>query len=85
MNINHNFETITEGKVYKSGVIPPDEIAGYVRVPHQIYSGRMPGTDDLTLNPEKLEKYRQKRMLSQKLMGLIILVTHPSKFQTKKT
>jgi hypothetical protein len=43
------------------------------------------GTDDLTLNPEKLEKYRQKRMLSQKLMGLIILVTHPSKFQTKKT
>jgi hypothetical protein len=27
----------------------------------------------LTLNPEKLEKYRQKRMLSQKLMGLIIL------------
>jgi hypothetical protein len=46
---------------------------------------RMPGTDDLTLNPEKLEKYRQKRMLSQKLMGLIILVTHPSKFQTKKT
>jgi hypothetical protein len=25
MNINHNFETI-EGKVYKSGVIPPDEI-----------------------------------------------------------
>jgi hypothetical protein len=39
MNINHNFETITEGKVYKSGVIPPDEIAGYVRIPHQIYSG----------------------------------------------
>ena len=24
MHINHNFETITEGKVYKSGVIPPD-------------------------------------------------------------
>jgi hypothetical protein len=33
MNINHNFETI-EGKVYKSGVIPPDEIAGYVRKYH---------------------------------------------------
>jgi hypothetical protein len=39
MNINHNFETITEGKVYKSGVIPPDEIAGYVRKYHQIYCG----------------------------------------------
>ena len=30
MHINHNFETITEGKVYKSGVIPPDEIEDYV-------------------------------------------------------
>jgi protein tyrosine/serine phosphatase len=28
------------------------------------------GTDDLTLNPEKLEKYRQKRMLSQKIDGI---------------
>jgi hypothetical protein len=51
-------------------VIPPDEIAGYVRKYHikSIVDLRMPGTDDLTLNPEKLEKYRQKRMLSQKLM-----------------
>jgi hypothetical protein len=31
MHINHNFETITEGKVYKSGVIPPDEIEDYVK------------------------------------------------------
>jgi hypothetical protein len=61
MNIN-NFET-TEGKVYKSG-IPPDEIAGYVRKHiKSIVDLRMPGTDDLTLNPEK--KYRQKRMLSK--------------------
>jgi hypothetical protein len=44
MNINHNFETITEGKVYKSGVIPP-EIAGYVRKYHikSIVDLRMPG------------------------------------------
>jgi hypothetical protein len=41
---------------------------------------RMPGTDDLTLNPEK--KYRQKRMLS-KNWGLIILVTHPRSKQRK--
>ena len=31
MHINHNFETVTEGKVYKSGVIPPDQIADYVK------------------------------------------------------
>jgi hypothetical protein len=34
MNINHNFETITEGKVYKSAVIPPDEIESYVKKYH---------------------------------------------------
>ena len=31
MHINHNFETITEGKVYKSGVIPPDELEAYIK------------------------------------------------------
>jgi hypothetical protein len=39
MNINHNFETITEG-FYKSGVIPPDEIKALCKkIPHQIYCG----------------------------------------------
>lgn len=53
MNINHNFETITEGKVYKSGVIPPDEIESYVKKYHikSIVDLRMPGTNDLALNP----------------------------------
>lgn len=27
MNINDNFEIITERKVYKSDIIPPDELA----------------------------------------------------------
>ncbi len=54
MNINHNFETITEGKVYKSGVIPPDEIASYVSKYHikSIVDLRFPGTNDLVNNPE---------------------------------
>ena len=54
MNINHNFETITEGKVYKSGVIPPDEIAKYVEKYHikSIVDLRYPGTQDLVNNPE---------------------------------
>ena len=54
MNINHNFETITEGKVYKSGVIPPDEIAEYVERYHikSIVDLRYPGTQDLVNNPE---------------------------------
>ena len=54
MNINHNFETITEGKVYKSGVIPPDEIESYVAKYHikSIVDLRFPGNTDLTNNPE---------------------------------
>jgi predicted protein tyrosine phosphatase len=54
MNINHNFETITEGKVYKSGVIPPDELKSYVTKYHikSIVDLRFPGTTDLTNNPE---------------------------------
>jgi hypothetical protein len=54
MNINHNFETITEGKVYKSAVIPPDEIESYVKKYHikSIIDLRM-DTKDFVLNPEK--------------------------------
>lgn len=54
MNINHNFETITEGKVYKSGVIPPDQLEEYVKKYHikSIVDLRFPGTGDLVNNPE---------------------------------
>lgn len=54
MNINHNFETITEGKVYKSGVIPPDELASYINKYHikSVVDLRFPGTGDDVNNPE---------------------------------
>lgn len=54
VNINHNFETITAGKVYKSGVIPPDEIDSYVKKYHikSIVDLRFPGTGYDVNNPE---------------------------------
>jgi len=54
MHINHNFETITDGKVYKSGVIPPDEIEDYVKKYNikSIVDLRFPGTGDDVNNPE---------------------------------
>jgi predicted protein tyrosine phosphatase len=54
MNINHNFETITKGKVYKSGVIPPEELESYVKKYKikSIVDLRFPGTTDLKNNPE---------------------------------
>lgn len=53
-HINHNFMTISEGKVYKSGVIPPDQIADYVKKYHikSIVDLRFPGTGDEVNNPE---------------------------------
>lgn len=54
VNINHNFEAITAGKVYKSGVIPPDEIESYIKKYHikSIVDLRFPGTGDDVNNPE---------------------------------
>ena len=54
MYINHNFETVVDGKVYKSGVLPPNEIADYVKKYKikSIVDLRFPGTSDLVNNPE---------------------------------
>jgi len=72
MNINHNFETITEGKVYKSGVIPPSEIESYVKKYHikSIVDLRMPGTNDLVLNPEKPGELQEEREAVAKITGV---------------
>lgn len=72
MNINHNFETITEGKVYKSGVIPPDQIADYVKEYKikSIIDLRFPGTDDLINNPENPAELRAEIAAVQKIKGL---------------
>ena len=71
MNINHNFETITEGKVYKSGVVPPDEIESYVKKYHikSIVDLRIPGTNDLALNPEKIGEIQAEKNAVAKIKG----------------
>ena len=53
-HINHNFEEISEDKVYKSGVIPPDQISEYVEDYNlkSIIDLRFPGTEDLVNNTE---------------------------------
>lgn len=53
-HINHNFEEISKNKVYKSGVIPPDQIARFVDNYNlkSIIDLRFPGTEDLINNPE---------------------------------
>lgn len=72
MNINHNFETITEGKVYKSGVIPPDEIADYVKEYKikSIVDLRFPGTGDDVNNPEIPAELTAEKEAVAKIKGV---------------
>lgn len=72
MNINHNFETITEGKVYKSGVIPPNEIADYVKKYKikSIIDLRFPGTGDDVNNPEIPVELLQEKEAVAKISGV---------------
>ena len=72
MNINHNFETITEGKVYKSGVIPPDEIESYVKKYKikSIIDLRFPGTSDLVNNPEIPSELTAEKAAVEKIQGV---------------
>ena len=72
MNINHNFETITEGKVYKSGVIPPNEIESYVKKYHikSIVDLRFPGTADLVNNPEVPKELTAEQQAVAKIKGV---------------
>lgn len=72
MNINHNFETITEGKVYKSGVIPPDELESYVKKYHikSVVDLRFPGTADLVNNPEIPAELTAEKEAIAKIKGV---------------
>ncbi|MEN9980997.1 MAG: hypothetical protein RL542_784 [Bacteroidota bacterium] len=72
MNINYNFETITEGKVYKSGVIPPNEIADYVKKYKikSIIDLRFPGTGDDVNNPEVPAELTAEKEAVAKIKGV---------------
>lgn len=71
-NINHNFKTITEGKVYKSGAIPPAQLPDYIK-DHNIKTVidlRFPGTPDLVNNPEVPEELLAEKEVIDKLDGV---------------
>jgi protein tyrosine/serine phosphatase len=70
--MNHNFKVISEGKVYKSGVIPPDDIADFVKE-HNIKSIidlRYPGTGDDVNNPEIPVELVEEKAAAAKIEGL---------------
>jgi protein tyrosine/serine phosphatase len=70
--VNHNFKVISEGKVYKSGVIPPEKLAEFVKE-HKIKSIvdlRFPGTADLVNNPEIPSELTAEKEAAAKIVGL---------------
>lgn len=86
MNINHNFETITNGKVFKSGAIPPNEIAEYV-AKHKIKSiidFRFPGTGDDINNPEIPDELTAEKDAIAKIVGVNYFNDGSDQIPTKK-
>lgn len=70
--MNHNFKVISEGKVYKSGVIPPEKLADFVKE-HNIKSIidlRFPGTGDDVNNPEIPVELVVEKEAAAKIKGL---------------
>ncbi|MGO4904332.1 hypothetical protein [Flavobacterium sp. W20_MBD1_R3] len=76
IHINNNFETITEGIVYKSGVIPPYELAVYVSKYNikSIVNLHFPDITDLIDNPEiPIELRAEKEAIAKmKVMNYFI-------------
>jgi protein tyrosine/serine phosphatase len=72
MNINHNFEVITQDKVYKSGQIPPNEISYYVKKYKikSIVDLRFPGTGDDVNNPELPSELIEEKKAIAKIKGV---------------
>lgn len=72
VNINHNFKPVTEGKVYKSGVIPPDQLPDYIAENNikSVIDLRFPGTDNLIDNPEIPEELRIEKETIENLDGI---------------
>jgi protein tyrosine phosphatase (PTP) superfamily phosphohydrolase (DUF442 family) len=69
---NYRFMEISEGKVYKSGVIPPDKIEDYVKKYHikSIVDLRGPVTQDKINNPESWTQIDAEKEATSKIAGL---------------
>ena len=69
VNINYNFKSISKNKVYKSGVIPPDELEDYIKKYNikSVVDLRYPGTDDIVNNPEIPEELTAEKEAIEKI------------------
>lgn len=70
--VNYRFKEITENKVYKSGTIPPEKIAGVVEKYgiKSIVDLRGPVTKDKVNNPENWKQINAEKAAAAKIEGL---------------
>jgi protein tyrosine phosphatase (PTP) superfamily phosphohydrolase (DUF442 family) len=72
VHFNYNFKEISENKVYKSGVIPPNKIASYIKdySINSVIDFRFPHTKDKVNNPEVPEELTAEKEAVEKLEGV---------------
>jgi protein tyrosine phosphatase len=72
IHLNYNFKEISKDKVYKSGVIPPEKLAKYVKEFElkSVIDLRFPGTNDLVNNPETPKELLDEKEALSKLPGV---------------
>lgn len=63
-HLNHNFETISKDRFYKSGVIPTNELADYINKHNikTIIDLRVIGSEDRKLNPETAKQISDEQL-----------------------
>jgi len=71
VNIDHNFEPVVEGKVYRSGTIPPDQLPDYIKKYNikSVVDLRRPGTKDLVHNPEVSDELLEEKKAVESVAG----------------
>ncbi|MGE0082108.1 MAG: dual specificity protein phosphatase family protein [Thiohalomonadaceae bacterium] len=72
VHFNYRFETISAGRVYRSGVIPPDRIADYIERYgiRTVIDLRDPGGERDALHPEKVKEIQAEAEAIAKLPGV---------------
>ena len=87
VHFNYNFKEISENKVYKSGVMPPEKIASYIQ-DYQINSVidlRFPHTTDKVNNPEIPQELTAEKEAVEKLEGVTYFNLGTDQVPTQET
>ena len=86
VHVNYRFETISEGKMYKSAAIPPEKLEGFIRGNgiKTVIDLRDPGVQD-ALNPANLQEIEAEADALAKIGGVRHINIPSRQVPTKET